>query len=227
MLGILYLFFYFSGHTYRPSDLETINQLAFREASFLNIPSDSVLFRQEENRMKLEWSKFIHSELQPYLLAIDISEKQVNQELITTHLKSKILEFKKELKFFGEPEKRNLIDVFTKLNSSWEGIISIVPSVDLTLVVNMLKHQAILDISDVLGELALNSVKHGGADLLEINIEVAQDNTVVIRGENNGSRLSKAKPGFGSSIFDEVCGKNWSLRNYGEKVVFTCRISNN
>ena len=76
----------------------------------------------------------------------------------------------------------------------------------------------------VLNELAVNAVKHGGADILRVEIKSRANNSLVVRAENNGAPLSKIKPGLGLSIFDLLCGESWSLKNYGGVVVFTCRI---
>jgi len=47
-----------------------------------------------------------------------------------------------------------------------------------------------------------------------------------VRAENDGAPLGKLKPGLGLSVFDLLCGKNWSLKNYRGMVCFSGRIYN-
>jgi two-component sensor histidine kinase len=86
--------------------------------------------------------------------------------------------------------------------------------------------QAILDLKDVINELALNAVKHGQAEVLRVEVKSRGNNSLVVRAENNGEALGRIKPGLGSAIFDLLTGESWSLKNYGGEVVFNCRIFN-
>lgn len=226
MFAILYSFFYILGHISRIGDIARINQKVVRQEEIANTPSHEELVEDEEYRIRLEWSKFIHAVLQPYLLVLDLSNNPGDRKLVTSELKSKVLDFKKDVVYFGDSELLSLEDCFRNLDNKWHGILSIIATTESASKNTMINPQAILDLRDVLNELAVNAVKHGGADVLRVEVKSRGNNSLVVRAENNGAPLLKVKPGMGSSLFDLLCGKSWSLKNYGGMVVFTCRIYN-
>jgi len=224
MLAILYTFFYILGHLSRVGDIAKINQEAVRQDQIANTPSHAQLVEDEEYRIRVEWSKFIHASLQPYLLVLDLSDKPSDRKQVISEVKSKVLDFQKSAVYFAEPQILSLDDCFRNLNNKWNGILNIITDTKSSLKNTNISPQAILDLRDVLSELAVNAVKHGGADTLRVEVKSRGSNSLVVRAENNGAPLSKVKPGLGSSIFDLLCGESWSLKNYGGEVVFTCRI---
>lgn len=226
MLTIMYSFFYILGHISRVGDIARINQEVVRQEQIATTPSHEELVEDEEYRIRLEWSKFIHSVLQPHLMVLDLSENPTDQRLVASDLKTKVLDFKKDVVYFGDSEVLSLDDCFRNLDNKWHGILSIITNTESISKNTMINPQAILDLRDVLNELAVNAVKHGGADILRVEVKSRGSNSLVVRVENNGAPLSKVKPGLGSSIFDLLCGESWSLKNYGGVVVFTCRIYN-
>ena len=224
MFVILYVFFYILGHLSRVGDIARVNQEIVRQDEIANTPSHEELVKDEEYRIRMEWSKFIHSVLQPYLLVLDLSNKPGDRKVVLSELKIKILDFQKSVIFFGEPQVLNIDDCFRNLDNKWNGILGIIANTESISKNTNINPQAILDLRDVLNELAVNAVKHGGADILRVEIKSRANNSLVVRAENNGAPLSKIKPGLGLSIFDLLCGESWSLKNYGGVVVFTCRI---
>ena len=226
MLTILYWFFYVLGHISRISDIAQINQEVVREDELKKAPSLSELLENEEYRIRLEWSKFIHAELQPYLLAMKLSNNPPNRDAQVSEIKSKVAHFEKNFVFFSDPDILTLDDCFEALKNKWDGVLQIIPNLQEISRDSLVSSQAILDLRDVLSELAVNAVKHGRADILRVDVKIRESNSLVISAENNGTPLTDIKPGLGSSIFDLLCEKNWSLKNHRGMVVFTCRIYN-
>jgi len=224
MLVILYAFFYIIGHLSRVGDIAKVNQDAVRQDQMAHTPSHTQLVEDEEYRIRVEWSKFIHAVLQPYLLVLDLSNKPGDRKQVLSELKSKVVDFQKSVVYFADPQILSLDDCFRNLNNKWNGILNIIADTKSSSKDTNISPQAILDLRDVLNELAVNAVKHGGADILRVEVKSRGNNSLVVRAENNGAPLSKVKPGLGSSIFDLLCGESWSLKNYGGEVVFTCRI---
>lgn len=226
MLTILYWFFYVLGHISRISDIAQVNQEVVREGELNKAPSLSELLENEEYRIRLEWSKFIHAELQPYLLAMKLSNNLPNLDVQVSEIKSRVANFEKNFVFFSDPDILTLDDCFEVLKNKWDGVLQIIPNLQEISRDSQVSSQAILDLRDILSELAVNAVKHGGADILRVDVKIRESNSLVISAENNGAPLTDIKPGLGSSVFDLLCEKNWSLKNHGGMVVFTCRIYN-
>ena len=227
MLVILYSFFYIFGHISRASDIARLNVDAVKDIEITNAPSVPELIKDEEYRIKLAWSKFVHAELQPYLLVMGLSSNPSSIGVQVTEIKSKILSFKDNLVFFAGPGALTLNDCFTSLNHKWDGLLNIISNTESISESTKISPQAILDLRDILSELAVNAVKHGGADILKVDVKSSRSNSLQVIAENNGTSLTKIKPGLGLSVFDHLCGNNWSLKNYDGMVVFTCRIYNN
>jgi two-component sensor histidine kinase len=159
-------------------------------------------------------------------LVLDLSNNPGDRKQVLSEVKSKVANFQKSVVFFGEPQNLNIDDCFRNLDNKWHGFLRITANTESISKSTKINSQAILDLRDVLNELAVNAVKHGGADILRVEVKSRGSNSLVVRAENNGAPLSKVKPGLGSFIFDLLCGESWSLKNYGGVVVFTCRIYN-
>ena len=226
MIAVIYSFFYVLGHTSRVGDIASLNDKEFRQNEIASIPSQEMLIEDEEHRQQLEWAKFIHSDLQSYLLAVELSKSPSAPKSVAPEIKERVLGFKKSLVYFGDQKILSLADCFKYLDNKWSGILSMNVNTESISKSTKISPQAIADLKDLLDELALNAVKHGGAELLSIEVKSDGKNSLVVRAENDGAPLGKIKPGLGTSIFDLLCGKNWSLKNYRGMVCFSGRIYN-
>ena len=226
MLAIVYSFFYILGNYARLGDVAKANLGVIRESEIANIPSHAQLVEDEENRLRFAWAKFIHSVLQPYLLVSEIDKTPIDSKLLISEVKKKVVEFEKSIVYFGDPEVLSLDDCVKYLDNKWSEILSITVNTESISKKTKINPQAILDLKDVINELALNAVKHGQAEVLRVEVKSRGNNSLVVRAENNGKALGRIKPGLGSAIFDLLTGESWSLKNYGGEVVFNCRIYN-
>jgi hypothetical protein len=226
MIAVIYSFFYVLGHINRVGDISELNDKEFRQVEIANIPSQEMLIADEEKRLQLEWAKFIHSDLQSYLLALKLSKSPTASKLVAPEIKKEVLGFKKSIVFFADQKILSLADCFKYLDNKWSGILSIKVNAESISKSTKITPQAILDLRDLLNELALNAVKHGGAELLSIEVKSDGNNSLVVLAKNDGSQLGKIEPGLGTAIFDLLCGKNWSLKNYRGMVCFSGRIYN-
>jgi len=221
---VMYSFFFILGHISRVGDVARANQLMIREDEIANIPSRAQLVEDEESRLSLAWAKFIHSVLQPYLLTSELAKTPIDSKLLISEVKKKVVEFEKSIVYFGDPHVLSLDDCVKYLYNKWSEILSITVNTESVSKKTKINPQAILDLKDVINELALNAVKHGQADVLRVEVKSRGNNSLVVRAENDGEPLGKIKPGLGSAIFDLLSGESWSLKNYGGMVFFTCRI---
>ena len=226
MIAVIYSFFYVLGHISRVGDIASLNDKKFRQNEMANIPSQEMLIEDEEHRLQLEWAKFIHSDLQSYLLAVELSKSPSAPKSVAPEIKKRVLGFKKSIVYFGDQKILSLADCFKYLDNKWSGILSINVNTESISKSTKINPQAIADLKDLLNELALNAVKHGGAELLSIEVKSDGNHSLVVLAENDGAPLGTIKPGLGTAIFDLLCGKNWSLKNYRGMVCFSGRIYN-
>jgi hypothetical protein len=226
MFVIFYLFVYFLGNVSRSSDVAKMNEEMIRQDELHKCPSISELAEAEGFRIMLKWSKFIHGTLQAYLLINQLSRNPISLESQGSELKGKVREFKESLVFFGDREELTLDDCLKSLNRKWEGIISIISNIENISTKIVINSQSIHDLDDILGEVISNAVKHSHADTLKVDIRSNHSNSLVVRAESNGVLGRSVSPGLGSSLFDLVCGKSWSINNFGGKIVFSCLIFN-
>ena len=226
MLAVVYSFFYILGNYARIGDVAKANPGMVRESEIANIPSRAQLIKDEENRLRLAWARFIHSVLQSYLLASELAKTPIDSKLLISEVKKKVVEFEKSIVYFADLEVMSLDECVKYLDNKWSGILSITVNTESISKKTKINPQAILDLKDVINELALNAVKHGQAEVLRVEVKSRGNNSLTVRAENNGEPLGKIKPGLGSAIFDLLTGESWSLKNYGGVVVFNCRIYN-
>lgn len=226
MIAVIYAFFYILGHITRVGDIAELNAKEFRQEEIANIPSQEMLIEDEEKGLQLAWAKFIHSDLQSHLLARELSKSPSASKSVAPEVKKRVVGFKKSIVYFGDQKILSLADCFKYLDNKWSGILSIKVNTERISKSTKINPQAIADLKDLLNELALNAVKHGGAELLSIEVKSDGNHSLVVLAENDGAPLGTIKPGLGTGIFDLLCGKNWSLKNYRGMVVFTGRIYN-
>ena len=226
MIAVIYAFFYMLGHITRVVDIAESNAKEFRQEEIANIPSQEMLIEDEEKRLQLAWAKFIHSDLQSYLLARELSKSPSASKSVAPEVKKRVVGFKKSIVYFGDQKILSLTDCFKYLDNKWSGILSIKVNTERISKSTKINPQAITDLKDLLNELALNAVKHGGAESLSIEVKSDGNNSLVVLAENDGAPLGTIKPGLGTAIFDLLCGKNWSLKNYRGMVCFSGRIYN-
>ena len=226
MIAVIYAFFYILGHISRVGDIAESNAKEFRQDEIANIPSQEMLIADEEKRLQQAWAKFIHSDLQSYLLVLELSKSPSASKLVPPEVKKRVVGFKKSIVYFGDQKILSLADCFKYLDNKWSGILSIKVNTESISKSTKVNPQATLDLRDLVNELALNAVKHGGAESLSIEVKSDGNNSLVVLAENDGAPLGTIKPGLGTAIFDLLCGKNWSLKNYRGMVFFSGRIYN-
>jgi two-component sensor histidine kinase len=68
----------------------------------------------------------------------------------------------------------------------------------------------VLDIAECIGEAITNSVRHGSATRIDIDIVQVGPNIFGVVTDN-GSGLKTNKVGYGSQVFDSATAKRWTL----------------
>ena len=90
----------------------------------------------------------------------------------------------------------------------WEGIVEITVSIPPAL--QSLNDPCVSDISECVGEAITNSVRHGSATKIDIDILQSGPNIHVLVTDN-GTGLKSKRIGYGSKVFDSATTKRWTL----------------
>jgi signal transduction histidine kinase len=118
-------------------------------------------------------------------------------------------------------------EILKQIIEVWDGVVEIkLPEIPEDLSNALVENQAASAcLAEVIREAVSNAVKHGSATQIELKVEKAARNLILVMVSNDGKPLSKqTDTGYGSSILDEVA-LNWSLESTGELTLLRAQIA--
>lgn len=178
------------------------------------------LHRQQQRAL----SHAVHGQVQAALAAgilqLDaaLRSNQVTDVLVH-EVRARIVDCVRELDLrYVQPSA--LSDVATKVQVTWTGAVqlSVVldQGVDAALQADP---QCLRALNDLLPELVFNSIKHGRASQVRIDLGFASDRTIRLICEDDGATVAEeAVAGLGSRLLDD-CSVEWSRRRCGGSTV--------
>ena len=172
----------------------------------------SSTLNKEIARVTKMWAQHIHGNLQARLqasvLMLEIAQKNDDPVSIRRSIDS-IRELIADLD--GDLEKvteSSLSLEIRKRSDLWAGIVEI--SVSIAPSLQELTDPCVIDIAECIGEAITNSVRHGSATRIDIDIVQVGPNILGVVTDN-GSGLKTNKTGYGSQVFDSATAKRWTL----------------
>jgi signal transduction histidine kinase len=203
-------------------DLESTE--AQLSASIDELRRETSRFEQRIWAARRNWGYIIHGTVQSSLTAalmhlqkqngtdetpIDLVRREIGRAMQALQLRQKV--------------NRNLMTAITELTETWQGVC------DMQFKVSDAARQALLSDPDlclctqeILKEAVANAVRHGGASVMRVSLEVDGDHTLVLEAVNNGEMVCEndgtgavAKAGgggLGSQIIRDL-SYFWSLKS--------------
>lgn len=117
--------------------------------------------------------------------------------------------------------------VLAQIQEVWEGVCDVATGEISDQVMQILEANptAASCSLEIIREAVSNAVKHGGANKIQISVELASEGFVEIQVSNNGKPVSEGRSvGYGSEILDEVAFE-WALQNEDERVVLKALVA--
>ncbi|WP_296632579.1 hypothetical protein [Rhodoluna sp.] len=121
----------------------------------------------------------------------------------------------------------SLSEVIEQIQQVWAGAVNITVSpISNELKITFEKHPiAASCVAEVIREAVSNSAKHGKANNIQISVRENEAGLIAVEVSNDGKPVAvDCKPGYGSSIFDEVAF-SWSLKTQGPLTVLVASIA--
>ena len=186
--------------------------MEFIQSQLSTTEVSALLVEREEARVSRELAKYLHGTIQSRLMASAMQVERAGRSGDKKAIEREIAKAYKNLKlpdgaYFSSPEQ-NLADELKKVLSTWNTLLDI--RVSLAKNLSGFETDVLQDIGNVINEALSNSFRHGEATKALIEIS-RSGSDVLIKVSDNGSGLSKGKPGLGSDTFTALAGPSWSL----------------
>ena len=165
------------------------------------------------NRRRI--ASVIHGPIQSalYASAIRLSREEFKSAKYLEAIEADVEGALKKLESIEESE--SLDEVLNQIKTMWDGVIELnLPPLDTPWAARVRENPvATACLIGVIREAVSNAAKHGKASMVWVEITPAKENLLEVRVINNGLAIDESvKPGFGSSILDEV-SLSWRLYN--------------
>ena len=219
------------GHIGNASINAERNLFNFRKFNNLLSEIETEMIKDQENVINHKWAVHIHGKIQTRLsttvLALRQAKASHDDETILRVLRSLQSILQEPSASFNQIRK----DIESEVNSRlkpWDGLLES----DLILDPQVVQSRDIPTqvIGEVIEEIISNSVRHGAATEIRIEIRRTVNRKILIRVEDNASNpppgLGVRTMGVGTSIFNAASDGRWSLRRDEKraKTVFEMRM---
>ena len=219
------------GHIGNASINAERNLFNFRKFNNLLSEIETEMIKDQENVINHKWAVHIHGKIQTRLsttvLALRQAKASHDDETILRVLRSLQSILQEPSAGFNQIRK----DIESEVNSRlkpWDGLLES----DLILDPQVVQSRDIPTqvIGEVIEEIISNSVRHGAATEIRIEIRRTGNRKILIRVEDNASNpppgLGVRTMGVGTSIFNAASDGRWSLRRDEKraKTVFEMRM---
>jgi signal transduction histidine kinase len=172
----------------------------------------------EFNRKRLmnrELAQYLHGHVQNRLMAIAIRLEQAtalsNPSVVVEEL-SRIEELlENAVTGYSRDSSLQLADEVRAVGAQWHEIVDLDLNIDTSVETLNLDPSLVNDIGQAVNELISNSIHHGFAAKVAIAMFMPTNNKLIITSFDDGLGPRDGNPGLGSSLFESLCGNNWSL----------------
>lgn len=200
------------------------------------VPSPAILrlklvkiHEELEARISHQWAVFIHGNMLTRFATTSLRMQQAlenNDSEAFNKLRISLVDLLENPTIGFNFEALKLSDELSSRIDPWFGILD----VDLKLQDGLgdLRSERVQDIGDVIEEILSNSVRHGGATEIRIEISKSDANTIKINAIDNPTKSPNLKgrnPGLGTKIFNLVSDGRWEIEYNQNETIFTIYIS--
>lgn len=206
-------------------DVSSANHEMARTTAEISYANEFAHYTLWENNVHI--ARILHSAIQGKLAAASAACSQAvsgfrsepdARSLASQALNAILLDDIPALEMSLDNRKEISQNPWTIFRSRWDAYLS------LSLPLKVPPEHVAAQVINLLDEVASNAIKHGHATELRVCMEVAP-RQLSITATNNGNPIKDSvKPGFGSQLYTELVGKNWTLVNSNVGVVFTALL---
>ena len=201
-----------SGHIAQAGLIRQEDLIGIEKKTLEKIRSENAQVNLELARITRKWAQHIHGNVQSKLHAYSLILEQAQLKEDASGVERAIEEIRRTLLDLNAEQIQIYSDSLEKEVASicelWDGIVSFKLMIDPAL--KELIDPKVADVTKSVAEAITNSVRHGSAENIEIEI-YGHDEFLVLKVQDDGLGFSAVKPGLGSSVFDLTTEGNWNL----------------
>jgi signal transduction histidine kinase len=158
----------------------------------------------ESDEVSARFAKYLHGEVQSELLSASMllsqAAKEKNSRIGRRGIEKTAEILRRDHSKYVVGGKLTPEARMQKIIDAWAGIAEI----KINLVGSgIIADDSLSSLSDVIEELVSNSVRHGGASEISVNVS-SGSNSLAVTFQDNGVRRGKGKPGLGSSLLKSL-----------------------
>jgi len=180
-------------------------------------------YRQRERALAHALHGRVQASLAAAFLRLERAVAQsADDDALLAALQTEILEVIDELDF-GDKAPEPIDKVITLTQSNWSGAVrldfTVEPQVKQALTIDSLCARSV---NDLIPELVFNSVRHGSATAIEVDLEIADSRTLSLTVSDDGRNdLTATRYGLGSALLDDS-SITWDRTRRGGRTTTTC-----
>ena len=201
-----------SGHLAQAGLIRQEDLIGIEKETLEKIKLENAQVNLELARITRKWAQHIHGNVQSRLHAYSLVLEQAQLREDADGVERAIEEIRRTLLDLNAAQNQiyseSLEEEVASICELWDGIVSFNLIIEPTL--KDLLDPKVADITKSVSEAITNSVRHGSAENIDIEI-YKRNETLVLKVQDDGMGFSEVKPGLGSSVFDSATEGNWNL----------------
>ena len=210
--AIVLLIVTLSGHLAQAGLIRQEDLIGIEKETLEKIRLENAQVNLELARTTRKWAQHIHGNVQSRLHAYALVLEQAQLKEDADGVERAIEEIRRTLLDLNAEQTQlhleSLEKEVTSICELWDGIINFTLKIDHD--VKNLIDPKIADVSKSVSEAITNSVRHGSAENIEIEIYL-RENILILKVQDDGLGFTEVKSGLGSSVFETATDGNWNL----------------
>jgi signal transduction histidine kinase len=217
-----------SGHIAQAGLIRQEDLIGIEKETLEKIKSENAQVNLELARITRKWAQHIHGNVQSRLHAYSLVLEQAQLREDADGVERAIEEIRRTLLDLNAEQTQIYSDSLEKevtaICDLWDGIINFRVNIDPA--VKNLIDPKVSDITKGVSEAITNSVRHGSAENIEIEISLRNE-ILILKVQDDGLGFSEVKPGLGSSVFESTTQGNWNLVRdaFNQKTLLTLQFN--
>ncbi len=206
-----------------------ISNLAYEPSHSIIRLKLHTIHSEQEARLAHQWAVFIHGKILTRFATNSLRIQQAvdnNDADAYKKLRQSIMDLLANPTAEFQSSTNTLSEELSSRIDPWFGILEV--KLNLSPDLQNLQNERIQEVGEVVEEILSNSVRHGGATELALNIKMSEDETLVIEVKDNAlvsPDPEKNIPGLGTKIFNLVSDGRWEIGRIGFVTIFKIQIS--
>ena len=184
----------------------------------LDIESSPLVDKGQDKQLAEKYAKYLHGDIQSTLSSSQMQMMQASEkgdvELGKSAIEKMASVLRRDHYEYAIGEAISPIARFQQIIDAWDGIATIAIDVD----DSDISDAALLKVSDVIEELVSNAIRHGQANVINVEVTVLEGN-IQITIRDNGRPMEKGRKGLGSSLLKENSLGIVSMREGNQNVL--------